>query len=219
MPSQNIAILCSGRIKTTNVNIPIENFKKFKAAYPDANIVFFISLNPTAHNQEYTDKFCEELGISQAESVCVSAVTMTPHELEKLRPKHQGNCENMFSMFTHNKRAFDIMKQYEQRHAMQFDVVIKYRGDIVSSHPMQIPSPIKPNTLYVPNNNDFCGLNDQIALGDRATMDQYCRCNEYLIAVADTLCGYNPEALLLRYIKNHTQLKIYRYEFYYSLYR
>lgn len=121
-------------------------------------------------------------------------------------------------MYTHNKKAFQIMKDYENKNHISFDIVIKYRGDIISKNPMPLPL-LEENTVYIPNDHDWGGVNDQIAIGTKESMEIYCNCIDNI----PNLCysgksDYHPETLLLNHLKE-SKLNISRFDFEYSLYR
>jgi hypothetical protein len=79
-------------------------------------------------------------------------------------------------MYFHNLKAFEMMQSYEIKNNISFDIVIKYRIDVL---PNQVSEQLFDNvplqnllqdSVYIPCEFDWLGLNDQIAIGSRTVM-------------------------------------------------
>ena len=120
---------------------------------------------------------------------------------------------NILSMYYHNKMAFELVKNS----GIAYDYIVKYRSDCIinDSH---IPfDDFEPGHLYIPYGQDWGGVNDQIAIGDFATMSKYCSLYNHIVKyVKKNGCKFHPETLLAHHLK-HEQVDIKRFDLNYSL--
>ena len=213
-----IAVLCSGRMQISRIKESIAHFQALRASLAPHTVMFFFSLNADITSAAYVSEFCAALEIPETE--CVRIIRNEyPPEIFTLRRSRCSRYENVWSMYTHNQGAFRLMEAYEQAHALRFDVVVKYRTDIVCDTPLPLPSPLDEGVLYIPAGADWGGLNDQIALGSRETMRVYCNCVDAIIPMCtDEGVIWNPEILLCAYVQR-VQLPVERFVFPYKLHR
>ena len=205
-----IAILCSGRIQSPNLADSLAHFQALRAAMAPHTVAFFFSLNADITNEADVSAFCTPLEIPAAECVRV-AQNEYPNGI---------HARNVWSMYAHNQGAFRLMEAYEQAHALRFDVVVKYRTDIVCDTPLPLPSPLDEGVLYIPAGADWGGLNDQIALGSRETMRVYCDCVDALMELHQhENVRWHPETLLRAYVQRRTSLAVRRFPFPYDLWK
>lgn len=107
-----------------------------------------------------------------------------------------GNACNMSSMFYNNMMAFEMVDAYQREHGFAYDVIIKFRVEIVSSDFMWIDPGLAPNTLYVPEGHDYGGINDQIAYGDAQAMRVYSGVYASMGEYLEQGVPFHPETLL-----------------------
>ena len=137
-------------------------------------------------------------------------------------PKVRGNAYNIASSFYNNMKALEQVELYQREHGFVYDIVIKYRSDIVSDALMEVVS-FDKNTLYVPKGFDYVetpvgAINDQIAYGDFNTMKMYSNVYEHMDEYLKKGISYHPETLLYYHLKmNDYQDKIQRFPFNYRL--
>lgn len=189
----------------------------------------FISLNEAAHDADYLAAFCEGLGIDAERHTAVSP-TAAPPELHHVPRNPFSSLERCWSMFVHNLRAFELMEAEEARRGAAFDVVIKYRADLQEMAPGQgkrlagvVSAAVNggkaaERTIWVPHHYDYGGLNDQVALGLRPAMAQYCACVRAIGDMCRAGVLYHPETLLANHVRL-CRLEVVRFEFAYVLWR
>lgn len=212
----HIAILCSGRIQAPSMPDTISHFQHLRQAMAPASVTFFFSLNQAITDLSYVTTFCDALHISREECVSVTP-THTPPIIYTFRKAPETKYDNVWSMYTHNQRAFQLMEAYEQKHGARFDTVIKYRADLASATPLALPSSLlQPQTVYIPEVEDWGGVNDQIALGHRDSMKQYCDAIDNIIPMCQAGTLYHPETLLLAHLRT-IHMCIQRFPFRYQL--
>jgi hypothetical protein len=214
----HIAVLISGRSHVSSMDRAVQNLSRLRADLSPANVVFFLSLNEAITDQQYLTTFCERMCIDISQ--CVAIVPHTaPDIINTFVRRPEVNIGNCWSMYRHNENAFNLMEHYEHRNAIIFDIVIKYRVDIVSHTKLNIPHVPTRHAIYIPSGGDyFGGINDQIALGDRASMKIYCNCSSNIIGLCKAGSIYHPETLLMRHLQAHA-FRIVRFGYDYSLVR
>ena len=199
---RNLAVFFSGRILDYEINNEwIEIFKKH---FDNFNIDYFCSIN-----SELNDYHKEFLKVYNIKDRCYH---FEKYVLDKTIPNTRLN-PNMFSMFYNNKKCVELI----EKSSKQYDLILRYRTEICYTNPFKIPDVIKPNTVYIPNNYDWGGINDQIAYGDLKSMKTYTE-------LYDNIINYNqndnirihPETLLKHHLQKN-KVNIVRFEFNYSL--
>lgn len=226
-----IAILCSGRLQARpprtvpDLESSVAHFCALRSALIASvrteEVTFFFSLNEGADDEEYVSKFCTALQIPDA-CVRVSSVTV-PEEVYRVEKAHETSIPNSWSMFVHNQRAFGLMEDRERDRGTTFDLVLKYRADILplnfgSLYDLPLRSALNGKSIYIPSGNDWRnGINDQVALGSRAVMKLYCDCVDRILDLCAQGTTYHPETLLSAHLHSIPELKIERFEFRYLL--
>ena len=86
----------------------------------------------------------------------------------------------MLSMLYSQLKAFELLKEYEQKNGMQYDVVVKTRYDLLYEIADEFTSlaglSVQKNCLYLPTSNPYelaGAYSDIFALGPRQLMEQY----------------------------------------------
>jgi hypothetical protein len=162
-----VAILLAGRIK--GWELTKEYLKSLQDKY---KAVFFVSLNQDSAD-ESTNAFCEYFNLSPEQIVYIP--TQTP---EKYRQFHSdGREHNFYSQWFHVRSAFDLCRDYCIRNNTMFDLVMKYRSEIIPESILEI-SDIQPKRFYCPAHPAY-QTNDQMAYGDFEMMEAYSRLVNY----------------------------------------
>jgi hypothetical protein len=106
------------------------------------------------------------------------------------------NCDIMSRQFINKKRAFSLLEDHMQKNTVHYDLVISARLDIpVHSLPLLEPA---ENTVYIPEGNDHCGINDRFALGNVDSMKKYMLLYDTAIPILESkLSSPHPESLTL----------------------
>jgi HAD superfamily hydrolase (TIGR01509 family) len=192
-----VALYISGRVR--GYESQLARLLAFQEAH---NIDVFCSIN--AELDDYHTAFLEALRVKRFHA--------QPYRFEDEKwaqtPCPYGNAYNMSSMFFNNMKAFEMIEAYQRERGFVYDVVIKFRADVVSSDLMWIDPDLAPGTLYIPEGCDYDStgmgaINDQLAYGDvqamRVYSSVYAPMGEYL----EHGVPFHPETLLHLHLKVH----------------
>lgn len=207
---KKIAIYYSGRIEHNKYKINKDRLEEYEKKY---NVTHFCSLNKEANGDEFTNNFCKDFNITE-DRINIEK-TILPDEIQKSDIAIEGNLNNMYSMFYHNYKCIELIKKYQERHNYKFDIIMKYRSDVYSQHPIEFEK-LEDNTIYIPHDADYGGINDQIAYGNYNSMFIYSKCNLEFLECAKKTRRFHPESILLQHLKN-SKLNIVRFKFNYRL--
>ncbi len=191
----SIAIILSGRIYTKDYNTMFHNLKIMFSDY--STVCFFISVNKIVHDSEFTNRFVNDIKLQGWTCVLKIVETHVPSTIYKYKKTDETDHYRVYSMFYHNKLAFDMINK------QTFDIVMKYRTDVLLNDNLKL-SPVKQlkeNTIYIPKKHNFIGINDQIAYGNYESMRLYCLCVDNLLEICDSGIIYNPEKILQEHLK------------------
>lgn len=195
----NIAILFSGRI--FGYEKTIESYKEH--IYKE-NTHIFIAHN--AYNPEDLSIF------NSSKNIHVTSELYVMPESPPIRYSNPGTDPNGYylsSMWYNRNLAYKMMKEFSLKNNIKFDIVISARLDALIKSPLI--TPVEENTIYIPNNEDHGGLNDQFAYGTMDIMEVYCNLYNNVKTVTP-----GPETLLKDYIKT-TGINIKRIDLVYQL--
>ena len=86
----------------------------------------------------------------------------------------ETNIQNMACHFINKSRVFFLMEQHMSNTNIQYDAIVSLRVDVLF-HNKFINNEIEPNTIYIPEGNDWHvnAVNDQIAIGSFPVMKIY----------------------------------------------
>ena len=118
-----------------------------------------------------------------------------------------------YSQYYHNKRAFDLILNYQKTHSVQFDLVLKFRADIKYTQPLHFYIPLK-DRLYIPEGNDYEeGINAYIAYGDLESMKKYSYMVDCIESIIKTNYMFHSENMLKVYLDIVCKINIIRFPF------
>lgn len=204
-----VAMYFSGRIQNEKYEMNREHLQMFNNKY---DITYFCSLNKLANDENFINRFCSEFNISK-DRINIEEISV-PEVDSKITIA--GNINNMYSMFYHNYKAMELIKNFQDKHNTTFDVVIKYRADIYSQDVINIENNIDNDTVFIPVGSDWGGVNDQVAYGNFNSMYKYSSCFFNFFEYAELFNVFQPETILkLHLIMNH--LKENRFNYNYKL--
>ncbi|NDC95051.1 hypothetical protein EB118_13745 [bacterium] len=203
---KNIAVCLAGRIRGYENNLQsFQNFINELSKY--GNIYFFVSLN--TERDPYHIGF-EEFLMKQAKCYFKYSNYVSPYHYPQFQTKY-----NMCSMFYNQQECFNMITQT----SIPFDIVMKYRTEInYHGDLFKIQTPLEPNTVYVPNDYDYGGLNDQLGYFDMQTAWIYLSVYSKLQDYYDQSVYIHPETLLQTHLLRNN-IKIVRFPFPYTLRR
>ena len=194
-----VAILFSGRIK--GYEHVLENLKTIQNTY---NPQIFCSLNELELTNDIK-RFCEILSIPP------DHVNIEQTQL----PTWSDTCNlmnptlNVYSMFYHQNKAFGMIENYMKTTSTVFDCILYYRADMNPKERLNLVLPEK-NSIYIPNDRGYGGLNDRMAYGDYESMKIYCN----LISSFKNLCNdqtwqpINAEKMLEKHLLSNSNIQI-----------
>ena len=85
-------------------------------------------------------------------------------------PSYYTNFHNMTCHFINKLRVFQLLEEYISQTNTKF--IISLRIDLVFHNCFDLIC-VEDNTIYIPNGNDYTGVNDQIAYGKLDEMNKY----------------------------------------------
>ena len=115
---------------------------------------------------------------------------------------HYNTFPMRYSMF----RANELKKQHENRYDFKYDAVCRARTDLwFQSDWNNALTQIKPDTVIIPHDRHYDGgYNDNIAVGDSASMDHYTYMWNWLSEALAIDIQYGIETMTREYLDNHT---------------
>ena len=219
MSNKHIAIFVPGRLYRNN-RYCFAFLKTLKEKLLSENIkpVFFASLSEECDVQSITEEFCNLFDIFREEQLNIESVHI-PSDIYNFPKRPEANYENTFRMFYHNYKCFKMIEQYTEKHKVTFDYVIKWRTDIGIYNGFNellhsIVSLVKTddaknkNAVYVPAQDMWAGISDQLGLGNYNIMNTYCQCISNIHIMCHSGIIYHPETLLYNHCKlNNLDIK------------
>lgn len=200
-----VAIIFAGRVKGYE-----DSLFWLKDVIIKYNADTFCSINGEC--DEYHKKFLNELRIQGShfeKYVC-------PGNLLNVTSKRsETNIYNACSMFHNTNRAFQLAEQYQTEHGFVYDIVLYARADIVTNERLSLE--MQSNVVSVPLDNDYGGLNDQLAYGDFASMKHYTELYNFIDSYChDRRVTFHPE-ILVDYHMKAGQVNVRRFSWKYAL--
>jgi hypothetical protein len=208
-----IAIFFSGRATDKNV----KELLRIKQCYTD--IEFFLSVNRKAQSLEQIERVKAELCIP---STHINVEDMIyPEWIYKIKKREESNRENIYSMLYHNYKAFLMIQQHQKGVGYDFDIIMKYRDDIIPRTNKIIdilPKMKNENKLFIPVPYQYYGINDQIAIGNSIIMEKYTSAFKMLKGYTEENSEliFNPE-IILKYHTHKVGIEIEKIKFFYKL--
>lgn len=143
-------------------------------------------------------------------------------KFKRLPTQSDRDAWKLSSSWFNNMKCMELIEEYQKQHGFNYDIVVKFRVDVLSTSMLPILEDIKPNTIYIPEGHDwhfldlFQGINEGLAYGQLDVMRIYSNA----FAHVDQYCmaegrGYHPESLLLHHLKTNG-LDIFRFPFEYT---
>jgi len=217
----NIALLFAGRIYTFEECFPtIKQFvlDEIHNKIPVATIDGFLSHN-IANTKDNIESFCKLYNVKSFESINVYEPCETI--IRSMPPVNLSIGSNKpVYMYYNWKKAYNLMKEYENNNSIIYDIVIYLRADMVIDSPIEFDFNLQDNTVYIPEGNDWCnGLNDQMAIGKNNTMKTYCNIIDNIDAIYKK---YNSQFHTETYVKQNmmmNEIKVERFKMNYTLHK
>jgi hypothetical protein len=205
------AFFISGRLQSKNGEI---NWDLVKRLSKLENTKFFLSLSLECLDSEIFSKVVKILDVG-LDCIHIENVKV-PSFIFNLKKRPETSYEHCYKQFYHNRKNIENIINYERAYGIKFDRICKFRIDAHTSN-FCPPDILKENTIYVPQINNYCGLNDQYAIADSNSMRKYCLLVNFIYEYcAQNAVLYNPEILLNYHLQN-MRLNIETFNFVYKL--
>lgn len=217
-----IAMFFSGRIKTYESQLTyLINLQN------QYDIDCFCSIN--GENDNYHTQFLNDLYIvdSSFEDHVNEKLGTWIKSFRRVGGETPQHAYRLSSSLYNNAKCMDLIRQHQDQYEFTYDIIIKFRADIVTNEMLPLPITIDPDTIYIPEGNDWrfegrdLGINDQIAYGSFDAMQWYCSLYpriEMYCQPPNGTAGFHPESLLyFHLIQRQPPLSIVRFALEYSL--
>lgn len=217
--TDRLALYFSGRIKTYEDQLT--SLKSFQEYY---DIDFFCSINGVKDEQH--DRFLDDMSIIDSffeEHSHIYDKTWA-QRFWRLPTQNDRDAYKLSSSLYNNKKAIELVEKHQEEYQFKYDIVIKYRSDIISSTilPIIAVNFIESNSIYIPNGYDWDfydqqGINDHIAYGSFESMKIYSNVFDNVELYCGDIHkhGYHPESLLLYHLQQY-KLSIHRFQYEYG---
>ena len=204
-PIKNIAVFIPGRLYRNSTQYDFSFLKTMKDFYNShyINVYFFASLSTECDIPFITTELINLLEISNEQLNRESVIC--PSIIYNFPKRPETNYENTYKMFYHNYKCFYLIQQYSKKYNINFDVLIKWRTDIdIIDEQSFLQDSLKhfstfsdnTNKIYVPGQDLFWGMSDQLAYGNYYCMNKYCTTIANIISLCKLGYVYHPETLL-----------------------
>lgn len=208
-----IGMLIGGRMRCFETDLLPKVLAYYKENPTHSVDVHVVVNENDAISLEHADINCPVFGT-------VSSVSVAVHEDLRTRAKSDVNVDNTMSMFYTNMKAFEQLSAYAHTNGVVYDVVLKYRPDIVCKQLPVLPESLKLNTVYYPSCQiwgDFGGMNDQVAYGLPSAIRTYTHAATHISDYTDPNgpnVRFHPESLLRYHLDtNKVVLEKVQYEY------
>lgn len=203
-----IALLFAGRIKA--FEFCLASFKKFiLEPLRDHEVDAYVSLNSKNENKNL-EFFVQHYNVKKFEIIDV------PENIQDNFPIPMHHIfvalPISYTMYFCWQKVFQLMESS----TIDYDLVIYLRADQKFSNSLILPRIIEDNTLYVPVDHDYEGLNDQFAMGKMNVMRHYMNLYSYVNEIYKTTnIPFHTET----YVKIHNSrvFNIIRFPLFYTL--
>lgn len=213
-----VAVYFSGRIKTYEDQLPY--LQRLRDTY---NADMFCAINGVKDEQH--TKFLSDLSIRDSFFEDHAAIynEKWAYTFCRLPTQRDRDAYKLSSSLYNNTKAIELIEKYQEAHSFVYDIVVKFRADIIARDVLPLPPPdnLDKDTVYIPEGHDWhfyhqLGINDHIAYGSFRAMKTYSTVFEKV----ETYCkehgrGYHPESLLLYHL-HQENIKIVRFPFEYT---
>lgn len=208
-----IGLLFAGRIKTFEECYDSLKFNILEQL-KEHEIDSFLSHNIINKNDDIK-KFINLYNVKLYEETDMNDTSY--YEKKIILNNNNGARWTSILMYYNIYNAFNLMEKYSIENNIKYDIIIYLRADMIFKTPLIINRIIEENTVYIPNINDWAGINDQFAYGNFETMKKYC---SLYLNVEDYYNKTNIKFHTETYVKihiNEQNLNLVRFDLNYDL--
>jgi len=212
-----IAILFSGRIRRYR-----KHYTNFLATIvQDHEADFFLSHSPVL------DEDLEDFARIYKPKIINNEPIQLSTDYSGLIMHPLTNMNNFLSMWYNRKRVFEDFDKYAKSTQTHYDVVLSLRVDSEQEEMLMIEEIMRDymrteakestaNTVFIPTDHDWDGINDQMAFGDHESMRTYMYLNDDIWPLMREQPHFGPETILAEYLFKKN-MNVWRFPFQYKL--
>lgn len=183
-----------------------ENYTRFFNTF-GKDIDIFLSHDPHSESYKYVEEFKQRYKAVAIINEPITETDIYKKYMDEFLKTHYGkyyaNTPNMTKHYTNKKRVLKLLKDHIEKTGKVYEYVCMTRLDLLFNKTIEWTTFEKiNNTLYIPEGNDFTGLNDRICIGDFDSIEKYASIYDNSIKVLDNGCEPFPEAILNAYVKD-----------------
>lgn len=212
----NIAVLFYGRL--TNAEEHFNNIRE--SIGKNNNIDFYLSSDNSPQNllEEFINIY-NPIAFSN-DPIGVNVCNCEdPFNCIKYIPTFEKAPEtNIHNMEKHWINKQRVWKLFQENKNINYDVILSLRIDLVFQDGFNFEE-MEENTIYIPNNFDYRGINDQVAYGTIKSMEKYMNIDENFCLMLNKGVMINPEVMLQEHISiEKLEVKRFNLRYYISGY-
>jgi hypothetical protein len=198
------AILVYGNIASFKWNE--ENYQRFFNTF-GKDVDVFLSHDLNSESSKYIEEFRQRYNAVAIINDPITERDIYKKYMDEFLKTHYGkyyaNTPNMTKHYTNKKRVLKLLKDHMEKTGKVYDYVCMTRLDLLFNKNIEWNTLEKiSNTLYIPEGNDFTGLNDRICIGDFDSIEKYANIYDNSVKVLDNGCEPFPEAILAAHVKD-----------------
>lgn len=209
----NIALCLSGA--TRYIDSGLYTIKKIKQSNPNNKFYIFIhtwdikdiedfGMQDIEHvkinKQKNTEKNKNKIiGLFKPDSILIEDSEIIKNEFISILCNFRFNLyhrsdTNLLSMYYSIYKSNELKNKYEKINNINFDWCFRMRFDSKINNDIKLEY-LDNNYIYIPNENDYHGINDQFAFGKSDLLDKYCSVYKNIGKIQRSC--YNPEIIMM----------------------
>ena len=183
-----------------------ENYNRFFRTF-GKDIDIFLSHDSESESYEYIEEFKKRFNPVAIINEPINDTDIYKQFFDIFLKTHRGcyyvNSRNMTKHYINKKRVAILLKEYMKKTGKIYDYICMTRLDLRFDKNIQWDTLEKiSNTLYIPEGNDFTGLNDRICIGDFDSIEKYASIYNNSVKLLENGCEPFPEAILEAHVKD-----------------
>jgi len=183
-----------------------ENCHRFFRTF-GKDIDIFLSHDSDSESYKYIDEFIKRFNPIAVTNEAINDKDIYKNYITTFLKTHRGcyyvKSGNMTKHYINKKRVVILLKEYMKKTGKMYDYICMTRLDLRFNTKIPWDSFDKiSNTLYIPEDNDFTGLNDRICIGDFGSIEKYASIYDNSVKLLENGCEPFPEAILQAHVKD-----------------
>jgi len=183
-----------------------ENYHRFFETF-GKDIDIFLSHDSESESYKYIEDFKNYFNPIAIINEPINDTDIYKKYFEIFLKTHRGyyyvKSGNMTKHYINKKRVINLLKENMKKTGKVYDYICMTRLDLRFNTKIPWDSFDKlSNTLYIPEDNDFTGLNDRICIGDFNSIEKYASIYDNSVKLLEDGCEPFPEAILQAHVKD-----------------